>query len=203
MRRSLLASLLLAASLVAGAALVGPSAAQEAPTGSAEGEGGGKVAYLHITKVVDGDGPTGGYVIEYSCVGGDREAPEGGIGEGGSLAFDAAGPGHPETQTIELHGPGICTVTETDSNGATSTTYECEFVVGLGPAAPDGGFDEASTEGFEPGACIDDQSGTITAPLDEMTVTVTNQFDPEVLPDDDEPPAVEPDVVAATPSFTG
>ena len=198
MRRTLLASLLLVSSLFAGVSLMGPSAAQEAP---AEPEGKGEVAFLNITKVVEGDGPTGGYVIEYSCVGDTDEAPEGGgIGGGGSLAFDAAGPGNPETQTIELHGPGTCTVTETGSNGAVSVAYECEYVPGERPSSPDGAFAEG---GIQPGGCIDDQSGLIVAPNDELTITVTNTFDPEVLPDDEEPPAVNPDVVTATPTFTG
>ena len=200
MRRTLLASLLLVSSLFAGVSLIGPSAAQEAP---AEPEGKGEVAFLNITKVVEGDGPTGGYVIEYSCVSSDVDnAPEGGIGSGGSLAFDAAGPGNPETQTIELGGPGTCTVNETGSNGADSVSYECEFVAGDSPRSPDGDF-AAGPEGFQVGSCLDDRSGLITAPNDELTITVTNTFDPEVLPDDEEPPAVNPDVVTATPTFTG
>ena len=203
MRRSLLAASFLA-SLLAVVALVGPSAAQEQPTGT-EGEGGGKVAFLNITKVVDGDGPTGGYVIEYSCVASDIDAPEGGgIGSGGSLTFDQAGPDNPETQTIELHGPGTCTVTETDSNGADGVTYECEFLANGGNAgSPDDSFG-GSAEGFQAGTCLDEQTVLITAPGDAATVTVTNTFDADVLPDDEEPPpAVNPDVVTATPSFTG
>jgi hypothetical protein len=198
-RRTLLASLLLVSSLFAGVSLIGPSAAQEAP---AEPEGKGEVAFLHITKVVEGDGPTGGYVIEYSCVGDDVDmGAEGGIGSGGSLAFDAAGPGTPETQTIELFGPGTCTVTETDSNGASSVAYECDFVPGERPSdSPDGAF-AAGPEGIEIGGCLDDQSGLITAPNDELTITVTNTFETDVLPE--EPPAVDPDVVTATPTFTG
>ena len=203
MRRSLLTTSFLA-SVLALVALIGPSAAQEQPTEPEGDGGGGKVAFLNITKVVDGDGPTGGYVIEYSCVSSDLAPEGGGIGSGGSLTFDEAGPDNPETQTIELHGPGTCTVTETDSNGADGVTYECEFLVnGGGAGSPDGGFGE-STEGFQAGTCLDDQTVLITAPGDSATVTVTNTFEADVLPDDEEPPpAVNPDVVTATPSFTG
>jgi hypothetical protein len=191
-RRTALALALLASTLLVGSAL-------SSPTSSAQGQ---EVAFLNITKVVDGDGPTGGYVIEFSCVdtgGGGGGAPEGGGGNGGSLAFDAAGPGAPETQQIVLSDAAICTVTETDSNGADTVTYECSYVPGDLPTSPDGAF----AEGDGPvGGCIDDQSGVIARPDDELNITVTNTFDADVLPEE-EPPAVNPDVVAASPSFTG
>jgi hypothetical protein len=180
--------------LTATAALTGLVASN--PASGGEGE---EVAFLNITKVVDGDGPTGGYVIEYSCTFDDKSAPEGGGGTGGSLAFDQAGPGNPETQQIVLGDPGTCTVTETDSNGADSVTYECAFVGGDVDESPDGAF----AEGRE-GGCIDDQSGQIANVNDELSITVTNAFEADVLPDDvDPPPAVEPDVVSGSPSFTG
>lgn len=185
MRRNLLALVLLATPVL----LIGP-------TSSAQ-EGEGEVAFLDITKVVDGDGPTGGYVIEYSCVGDDEG---GGIGTGGSLPFDAAGPDNPETQRVELSGPGTCTVTETDSNGAGTVTYACAF-----EPAPQGapGFD-GEGKGPLQGSCLDDQSGQIVNPQETLTITVTNTFEADVLPDDeDPPPAVDPGVVTATPPFTG
>jgi len=185
-RTSLLLSLVVAVLLTA-LGLAGP-------TSAGEGE---EVAFLNITKVVEGDGPTGGFVIEYSCVG----DIEGGIGAGGALTFDEAGPGNPETQQVILTGPGICTIEETDSNGAETVTYDCAFVSGIpDDVDPNGAF---APEG-RVGGCIDDQSGTIAVPNDELSFTVTNTFGTDVLPDDEEPPpAVEPDVVAATPSFTG
>jgi hypothetical protein len=187
MRRSRLVLTLLAGTLVAAFTLTGP-------TSSAQIQ---EVAFLNITKVVDGEGPTGGYVIEYFCTdeGIDRAGEGGGGGTGGALAFDAAGPGAPETQTIELGGPGVCTVTETGINGADSVTYSCEYIPGGVPKSPDSAF--APEGGLLPG-CIDDQSGRIIAPNDQLNITVTNAFDADVLPDD-----VEPDVVAATPAFTG
>jgi hypothetical protein len=187
-RRTLLALTLVVAALFAGLAF-------STPASSRQGEG----ATLTITKVVDGDGPTGGYVIDYDCV------ANGGKGSGfngtGSLNFDTAGPGAPESQDVFIDGPTICTVTETDSNGATTTTYACAFEAGPTPGSPDSNF--AAPEGDLDQGCIDDQSGAIAFPYDHLTITVTNTFEPEVLPDDDEPPAVNPDVVTATPSFTG
>jgi hypothetical protein len=167
------------------------------PTSSAQPE---PSSALNITKVVDGDGPTGGYVIEYFCTEENDGAPSEGGGSGGSLAFDAAGPGSPETQSIEITETSTCTVTETGTNGADTVTYACDFdQIAAGPAA--GGF---ATEGDAVAGCIDDQSGVIDGPFQTLTITVTNTFEPEVLPDDTEPPpVVNPDVVAATPSFTG
>ena len=188
MRRSLLAFTLAAAALLGGLAF-------SSPASSRQGQG----ATLTIVKVVDGDGPTGGYVIDYDCV------ANGGKGSGfngtGSLNFDAAGPGAPESQDVFIDGPTICTVTETDANGAATTTYECEFTPGDPPTSPDSNF--ADPEGEFQQGCIDDQSGAIAFPGDHLTITVTKTFEPDVLPDDEEPPVVNPDVVAASPSFTG
>ncbi len=187
MRRTLIATVLLAV-----LALLGPaSSAQTADEGKGE-----ETATLEIVKVVDGEGPIGGYVIEYTCIedGIDVSPAEGG-GSGGSLAFDAAGPGSPETQTIVLTNAATCTVTETDSNGATTVTYACAYVASENPSSPSGGF---ATEGLQEGGCLDVQSAYIGAPGDVATITVTNTFDA------DEPPAVDDDdVVDATPAFTG
>ena len=193
MRRTTLLVSLITALLLALLAAV-------SPTSSAQ-EGKGEVAFLNITKVVEGDGPTGGFVIEYFCTE-EFDSPEGGGGgSGGALTFDEAGPGSPETQQIVLTGPGVCTVEETESNGAETVAYACEFTSGaVGAPSADGNF---SAEG-RVGGCLDDQSGTIAFPNDELSITVTNTFGTEVIPDDEEPPpAVEPEVVAATPSFTG
>jgi len=186
MRRTLIATVLLAV-----LALLGPaSSAQTADEG-----GQGESATLNITKVVDGEGPTGGYVIEFFCDIQDDRAE--GAGFGGSLAFDAAGPGAPETQVVDVPGPGICSVTETDANGADSTTYACEFVPGDVPDSPP--FE--GTEGA--GGCVDDQSADFASPADVGTITVTNTFEADVIDEEEEPPAVDDDVVDATPPFTG
>jgi hypothetical protein len=191
-RRTAFALAVLAA-VVGGFLASGPASSGVQPEGQ-----------LVITKVVDGAGPTGGYVIDYECIpSGGTDAPEGppGGSGSGSLNFDAAGPGAPETQAVVLDGPSVCTVTETNSNGADEVSYTCDFVTGTPPASDD----EALPEGELPQGCLTDQSGGILFEDDQLTITVTNVFDPEVLPDDDEPepPAVAPDVVAGSPSFTG
>ena len=181
--------------LLAAVALVATSLTGSAATAQSE-----ETATLEIVKVVEGDGPVGGYVIEYTCVdaGQGSRPDEGGGGADGSLAFDDAGPGSPETQTVVLTGPGICTVTETDSNGAATVTYACAFVPGQRPDnLSDGTFTEGVGGG---GGCIDDQSATIDSPGDVATITVTNAFDAAVIDDDQVPDA---DVVTATPTFTG
>ena len=98
-----------------------------------------------------------------------------------------------------MPGPGICTVTETDANGAVSTTYACTS----SPDTPDSPPFEG-TEG-RVGGCVDDQSADFGHPADVATITVTNTFEADVIDDDDnEPPAVDDDVVVtATPPFTG
>ena len=149
--------------------------------------------------MVDGEGPTGGYVIDFSCeLENDMSPGEGAFG--GSLPFDAAGPGAPETQTVDVPTQATCSVNETDANGADTTTYACEFVPGARSDSPDGAAG-GDTEGQQ-GGCLDDQSAQFGSFGDAATITVTNTFDADVLPDDDEPD-VDDDVVDATPSFTG
>ncbi len=180
-------TLLLVPALLAVFALVGPASSAQSQV---------ETATLDITKVVDGPGPTGGYVIEYSCVAAvpdGNSVPEGFSDVAGVLNFDAAGPGSPETQSVELFGPGTCTISETDSNGAVSVGYECEFSSVGTPVSPDSPFAEGDQIGV--GSCLDDQSAQITRPRDVASFTVTNTFVAE-------PPDVA-DVVAATPPFTG
>ena len=169
--------------LLAPVALAGP------PSSAAQGQ---DTATLFITKVVDGDGPTGGYVIAYDCTS-IKVGAEG--ADSGTLSFDAAGPGSPETQAVAILRAGTCTVSETDGNGAAATAYACEFEPGPPPQAPG---DDLGAEGFQPGQCVDDQSALITAAGDAATFTVTNTFATDVVP-----PDVDPNVVAATPPFTG
>jgi len=188
-RRTLLALFFVVAAVAAGLGFSAPASSRQ-----------GQVGTLTITKVVDGAGPTGGYVIDFDCV------PNGGKGGGGSASgsssFGTAGPGVDESQDVVLDGPSLCTVTETESNGAASVTYACEFTPGTPPGSPDSDFATEGQVGRQ--GCLDDQSGAIAFPGDHLTITVTNAFEPDVLPDDEEPPpAVEPDVVTATPTFTG
>ncbi len=177
--------ILLSLSLLAVLALGLTGAMSPAEGRQDEGKGG---PLLDITKVVDGDGPTGGYVIEYTCTWDGPPVTE-------ALAFDAAGPGAPETQQVDVPNFSTCTVTETESNGADSVAYSCEFFPGS-PASPPA---EGQVEG-----CNDDQSASFQGTDDAAEITVTNTFEPEVLPDDDEPdPEPQPDVVDALPAFTG
>ena len=190
MRRTLFALLVVAAAVAACFAFSAPASSRQ-----------GQVATLTIVKVVDGDGPTGGYAIDYDCT----PAGKGGGGSASDSAhFDTAGPGVDESQDVVLDGPSVCTVTETQSNGAASVSYACDFTPGQPPGSPDSNF-AADPEGGGAHGCVDEQTGVILFPGDHLTITVTNTFEPDVLPDDEEPPppAVEPDVVTATPTFTG
>ncbi|MET0826041.1 MAG: DUF5979 domain-containing protein [Acidimicrobiales bacterium] len=175
--------ILLAIALLAPVALVGPSSSAQTQD----------TATLSITKVVDGDGPTGGYVIAYDCTS-IKTSAEG--GDSGTLSFDAAGPGSPETQDVAILRAGTCTVTETDANGAATTSYTCAFEPGAPPQGP--ADDDLGAEGVGVGSCVDDQSALITAAGDLATFTVTNTFEADV-----DTPDVDPNVVAATPPFTG
>ena len=161
--------------------------------------GGSGLATLNITKVVEGDGPTGGYLIEYTCdVSSAESDPEGLAGD--VLAFDAAAPGSPETQTVILDSFAECSVEEIDSNGADSVSYACDHEPGAIDASP---ADEAQTEGFDDG-CQSDRDVNFSTRGAEGTITVTNTFVADVIDDDDEQvPDADADVVTATPTFTG
>jgi hypothetical protein len=172
-RRLLLVSLATAALLLLG-------------TGSPAGAGGASRA-IEITKVVEGDGPVGGYVVEVNCT---QE-------QGGSVftvEFDAAGPGAPETQIVNPpNDDQICTIEEIEDNGAESVAYEC--------------FDGPPDQ-----ICIDDQTVEIDVQTDfsSSSFTVTNTFadappppPADVDPADDAPPAVDGGPVSADPGFTG
>ncbi len=174
MRRVLLA--LLALAPIAALGLITPAG------GQTEGQ-----PQFSITKVVDGPGPTGGFVIEYSCVGD--------IGEGGSVPFDAAGPGQPETQSFGVSAFTICSVTETEDNGAVAVTYSCDYTPSPQDSPP--------TEGKFDAGCLDDQTVAMIGNGDAGHITVTNTFEADELPEEEEPPAVDDEVVDATPSFTG
>jgi hypothetical protein len=181
MRRTLIATSAVAA-LAAGAALF------TSPAGGQQPEGEGGEFSFEVIKDVHGDGPTGGFVVAWECV-----DPQGGVIDSGTLNFDTAGPGVDETQVVESSSQdyATCTIDEVDSNGADLVEYECE-VFGP-PGAPEG----------DGPSCASDQSATHLHPGTFASFLVRNTFDPEVLPEEEEPPAVNPDVVAASPSFTG
>ncbi|HET9542767.1 MAG TPA: hypothetical protein VFP02_06780, partial [Acidimicrobiales bacterium] len=70
----------------------------------------------------------------------------------------------------------------------------CAFEPGAPPQGP--ADDDLGAEGV--GVVVDDQSALITAAGDLATFTVTNTFEADV-----DTPDVDPNVVAATPPFTG
>ncbi len=185
MRKGLLSILSIVAVAVAAALSTAPAG------GQAEGDRG--TVDFEVHKDVHGDGPTSGFVVEYECT----EGEGGAVLVSGTLNFDNIVDGD-ETQVvedIETEDYAVCTIEEVDANGADLVEYECEVF-----------FDAASSpdaEGDLP-TCSDNQTATHLHPGAFASFLVRNTFEPEVLPDDEEPPpAVDPDVVTATPSFTG
>ena len=131
---------------------------------------------FNVTKVVDGPVPAGTqFTIEANCTDGFRyDVTE-------VFVYDSTG----GTQTITgIPGESSCTATETDDGGALSVTYSCAFTV-------QGNFD----------SCDGDQGASFGGSDAEATITVTNTFAADDVASDDA--AAEPDVVAATPTFTG
>jgi hypothetical protein len=129
-----------------------------------------------VTKVVDGPVPPGTeFTIEATCSDGFQfDVTE-------VFVYSPTG----GTQTIGgIPGESTCTATETDDGGAVTVTYACALDV-------QGTF----------GGCDGDQGASFGGAGNVATVTVTNTFaEDDVAPDD---VATEPDVVAATPPFTG
>jgi hypothetical protein len=144
--------------------------------------GGGPTYVLEVTKVVEGDGPTGGFDIEVNCV----------QGQGGSvftLDFDAAAPGTPETQVVNPpNAAQTCTIEEFESNGALTVEYAC-------------------TDGAPDITCVDDQTIEISGDgnFSSAQFTVTNRFEDLVGPEErpDLPSDAGSGPVAADPGFTG
>jgi hypothetical protein len=181
MRRNLTIALSVAALGAAAALFVSPSPV----VGQTEGEG---FASFEVIKDVHGDGPSSGFDVEFSCVQTGPDSTEGSV-QTGTLHFDNLVDGN-ETQVVTVDRQSICTIEETNSNGADLVEYECEFFAG------------STDEGANGSGCLDDQSASFTGRGDFGSFLVRNTFDPDVLPDDEEPD-VAPDVVAASPSFTG
>ena len=164
---------------VAALALVGLGQNLTAGVG-AQSEGGANRSLI-ITKVVDGDGPTGGFVVEVRCTDSNNMTlPT------ITVTFDQAAPGAPEDQFVALENEDQeCTIVEVDDQGAESVTYEC--------------FDGDHE-------CLDSQTVAITTALDfsQSSFEVTNVFDAAVEPGPPvEPPDTSGGVVTATPTYTG
>ena len=176
-----------------------------------------QAAPLHIHKVVVGPVPPGTQFVETLACQGNQGQPI--IFNGGGnppvssmqFVFDAQGNPVGTGDTATFVGPGSCTVTETQTGGAASVSYQCEVNRPPSPDSASGGF---SPQGAVipatpattalPNVC--DASGpqsdpitvNIVTPNQEATVTVTNTF---VTPTPPTPAAPSP--VVATPLFTG
>jgi hypothetical protein len=147
-----------------------------------------------VVKEVVGPVPPGSvFEVEVECQN-QGGAPDEGA-NGGTVTFDEDGnPTSPNTLDVGLFT--TCTATETVTNGA-AVSYAC--AVSGGDNAP---------EGDSQVACEDDQTVSFGEILGANgTITVTNTFEeeppPPPPPPDVEPDDVVPDVVNATPPFTG
>jgi hypothetical protein len=186
------AALVLMAALPAGAGAVG-------------------AAPLHVHKVVVGPVPAGTqFVVTVAC-------DPGTIHTGGSpvsseqFVFDAQGNPVGTGDTVTFDGKTTCTVTETQTGGAATVSYECEGSV---PPATDstgsgGRFSARLGPAVLPPVCESSgpQSDPITVNImvetQEATVTVTNTF---VAAPPSEPaaaPAAPAAPVVEAPRFTG
>jgi hypothetical protein len=149
-----------------------------------------------VEKVVVGPVPAGTvFEVTVQCTGDPNDAPSEGI-PASVFQFDENGDpiGANSLQTGLFVS---CTATETDDGGAASVSYAC--AVANPPRSP---ADEQA-EGNSQVQCVDDQTvhyGEVVG--GEGTITVTNTFE-AAPPPDVEPDDVVPDVVNASPSFTG
>src|SRR5262245_19108873 len=158
---------------------------------SAEGQQGNTFT---VEKVVNGPVPDGAvFEVEVNCTSPDSAA------EGTSTTMQFDEDGNPlGSNSVLVVFFTTCTATETVTNGA-EVTYACE----VSQMISSGGDEGSQVE------CVDDQTvffGDIV--LATGTITVTNTFEEEPPPPPPPPPDVEPDqdlpdVVDATPPFTG
>jgi hypothetical protein len=189
--RKLTASLVVAAALVALPAL--PAAAGD----------GGNAPILTIRKVVVGPVPPGTQFAETVNCDGEIIRPGGPGSSTGQRTYDAQG--NPVTSdSFEFIDNGQCTVTETQTGGAASVTYECEGTVPPPMMLEGAGRSSPRVAGPVPRQVCETsgpQSDPITVNIvgedEEVTVTVTNTF---VDPGTAATPAV---AVEAVPLFTG
>jgi hypothetical protein len=178
----------------------------------------GTAAPLHVRKVVVGPVPPGTQFVETVACEGNQGEPIIFAGPGQPSAssvqfvFDSQGNPVGTGDTVTFTDPGSCTVTETQTGGAASVSYQCEGTLPLGPPGPD-----AASGGFRPQGTVNPATPATTAPPEvcetsgpqsdpitvniispgqEATVTVTNTF---VAP----PPPPAPVAVVVVPLFTG
>ena len=185
----LLAATTLAASGVIGVTALGASGGQGAPINSP----------LTIVKTVSGPVPAGTtFTATVECDGNIIVVDQGPDSDTATVTFDATG--QPTTaDTISFKNQeGSCTVTETETGGAETTTYSCESTLPVDQV-------EAAVPAPDPDVCdtAGPQSDPITVNIvnkdQTATVTIANTF-PEPTPQSGPEPAAD---VVATPHFTG
>jgi hypothetical protein len=142
---------------------------------------------LTVDKVVEGTVPAGTtFTVQVDCQSdltpGPAAVP--------TVTFDDQG--NPTTTNhFTVPAGQVCTVTETATGGATTTSYACEITRG-------------STDQIGPpflGNCTGDNEVTFTDVIgDAATITVTNTF-PTPTPPPVQPPVTQ--AVVVTPTFTG
>ena len=181
---------------VAAVALVALAAG---PAGAGDG---GNAPILTIRKLVVGPVPPGTQFVETLNCDGDIIRPGGPGSSSGQRTFDAQG--NPVTgDSFEFIDNGQCTVTETQTGGAASVTYQCEGTVPPPLMLEGSGRSSPRIAGRRPPVC--ETSGPQTDPItvnivgedEEVTVTVTNTF---VDPGAAATPAA---AVEGEPRFTG
>lgn len=118
-----------------------------------------------------------------------------------TITFDATGqPTSPDT--IGFVEGGSCTVTETATGGAATTTYACEGVEPVESGAVGGQVVIEPTHPICPtsGPQTDPITVNIEFEAQTATVTITNTFAPQPQPQPQPQPAAQ---IVARPAFTG
>ena len=158
-------------------------------------DAGDDVNTFRVVKVVQGPVPAGTvFEVEVTCTPDINKAPEGSASVT-TLQFDEDG--NPiGNDSVGVDFFETCSAQETEDGGAVSVTYECAVSQQQG----------APGEGDSQLTCEDDRTvhyGDVAG--GEGTITVTNTFEalPPPPPPDVDPDDVVPDVVNASPSFTG
>ncbi len=154
---------------------------------------GAGVTNTHIVVRKSVEGPaTGPFTVVVAC---STDDGDGGIMNEATLGFDATGaptsvePAGPpwsivdgawQLDTIPPIGPTECTATETDADGATSTSWTCDFQDQRGSLEPPGGCAAPGGTGIGPVGftlnSVGDEAGSQTA-----TVHFTNTVAAEPL----------------------
>lgn len=139
-----------------------------------------------VEKEVTGSVPAGTtFTVEVTCE--DLLVPRAAAPTPVVVTFDADGTPTSDN-SITTPGGTVCTATETENGGATSTTYACDMLHGINDDEPP----------FL-GNCTGDNEATFDRVAgDTATITVTNGF-----PVPEEPVTPVAQAVQAAPAFTG